>query len=210
LVWMNIVPHVAKSSRYTIGARIENKFLDLLELAYAAYFTEKEKYTEKLEKVSGCILILDTLKFFSLWLGKEKSFPTGNAKMFPPNLMKSEKCLAGGKIVLTILKRKTAIFKTAGRKFFRRRNTNSLSAFHLLPGLSQLLFNHKPSSLRSRLKMFGLPLRSVSYSSPSYPLPAWLLSQKIRLYFIWEHYSASELHQVFSFFENTQILFAKP
>jgi len=69
---MNIVPHVAKSSRYTIGARIENKFLDLLELAYAAYFTEKEKYTEKLEKVSGCILILDTLKFFIsvAWEGK--------------------------------------------------------------------------------------------------------------------------------------------
>ncbi len=66
---MNIVPHIAKGSRYTIGSRIENTFLDLLELSYTAYFTEKEK---KLEKVSECILVLDTLKFLVsvAWEGK--------------------------------------------------------------------------------------------------------------------------------------------
>lgn len=57
---MNIVPHIQRGARYTIGARIENRFLDLLELAYIAYFTEKEK---KQEKIAGCILTLDTLKF---------------------------------------------------------------------------------------------------------------------------------------------------
>lgn len=55
------MPHIPKSARYTIGTRIENKFLDLLELTYIAYFTEKEK---KSEKLSECILVLDTLKFF--------------------------------------------------------------------------------------------------------------------------------------------------
>lgn len=60
MVWMNIVPHMAKGARYTIGARIENKFLDLLELSYIAYFTVKEK---KVEKISECILTLNTLKF---------------------------------------------------------------------------------------------------------------------------------------------------
>lgn len=66
---MNIVPHIPKGARYTIGARIENKFLDLLELSYATYFTEKEK---KMEKVSECILILDALKFLIsvAWEGK--------------------------------------------------------------------------------------------------------------------------------------------
>lgn len=44
---MNIVPHIPKGARYTIGARIENKFLDLLELSYATYFTKKEKKMEK-------------------------------------------------------------------------------------------------------------------------------------------------------------------
>lgn len=60
MIWVSIVTHISKNSRYTIGLRIENKFLDLLELSYIAYFTKKE---EKLEKILECILILDTLKF---------------------------------------------------------------------------------------------------------------------------------------------------
>ncbi len=49
-----------KGNRYTIGVRIENKLLDLAELAYVTYFTEKDK---KLQKICDCILLLDTLKF---------------------------------------------------------------------------------------------------------------------------------------------------
>lgn len=66
---MEIIPHIAKSARYTIGARIENTFLDLLEQAYTAYFSSKEK---KAEKVAECIFTLDILKFFIsiAWEGK--------------------------------------------------------------------------------------------------------------------------------------------
>lgn len=60
MIWISIVPHIQRGARYTIGTRIENKFLDLIELSYIAYFTEKDK---KPEKISGCILVLDTLKF---------------------------------------------------------------------------------------------------------------------------------------------------
>lgn len=60
LIWIDIVPHIKKTARFTIGTRIENKFLDLLELSYIAYFTTKEK---KPDKISECILVLDTLKF---------------------------------------------------------------------------------------------------------------------------------------------------
>lgn len=60
MIWIDIVQHIPKGARYTIGARIENKFLDLLELSYIAYFTEKEK---KVQKIGDCILTLDTLKF---------------------------------------------------------------------------------------------------------------------------------------------------
>ena len=69
LIWVSIVPHIAKGARYTIGSRIENKFLDLLELSYIAYFIEKEK---KEEKITECILVLDTLKFLIsvAWEGK--------------------------------------------------------------------------------------------------------------------------------------------
>lgn len=61
LIWINIFPHIPKIARYTIGSRIDNKFLDLLDLSYTAYFSEKGT---KAEKISKCILILDTLKFF--------------------------------------------------------------------------------------------------------------------------------------------------
>lgn len=66
---MNFVAHIPKGSRYTIGLRIENKFLDLLEIAYTAYFSEKSK---KAEKISECIFILDIIKFFIsiAWEGK--------------------------------------------------------------------------------------------------------------------------------------------
>lgn len=69
LVWVDIVPHIPKGSRYTIGARIENKFLDLLEISYTTYFTEKER---KVEKIPDCILCLDLLKFLIsiAWEGK--------------------------------------------------------------------------------------------------------------------------------------------
>lgn len=60
MIWINISPHIAKGQRYSIGTRIENKFLDLLEISYIAYFTEKDK---KLQKISGCVLMLNILKF---------------------------------------------------------------------------------------------------------------------------------------------------
>lgn len=72
MLWLSIVPHMAKGARYTIGERIENKFLDLLELSYNTYFTEKNK---KAEKVAECILITDGLKFLVsvAWEGKQIS-----------------------------------------------------------------------------------------------------------------------------------------
>ena len=66
LIWVKIVPHIPRSARFTVGARIENKLLDLLELTYIAYFTAKEG---KQEKIYKCILTLDTLKFliYIIW-----------------------------------------------------------------------------------------------------------------------------------------------
>lgn len=66
---MTTAPHMPKGSRYTMGARIENKFLDLLELSYTAYFIQREN---KSQKISECIFILDILKFLLTiaWEGK--------------------------------------------------------------------------------------------------------------------------------------------
>lgn len=60
MAWIAIVPHIPKGGRYTIGTRIEHRFLQLLELSYAAYFTDKEK---KPGKIMECIQSLDILKF---------------------------------------------------------------------------------------------------------------------------------------------------
>ena len=69
LLWLGLVQHIPKGARYTIGTRIEERWLDLLELTYTAYFSEK---VGKEEKLSRCILILDTLKFLISvgWEGK--------------------------------------------------------------------------------------------------------------------------------------------
>ena len=63
------MPHIPRGARYTLGSRIENKFLDLPEITYIAYFTEKNK---KSEKLSECIPVLDVLKFLVsvAWEGK--------------------------------------------------------------------------------------------------------------------------------------------
>lgn len=60
LIWLTIVPHIPKNVRYTIGARIENKFLDLLDDAYLAYFSRKKN---RKDGVDSCVSTLDTLKF---------------------------------------------------------------------------------------------------------------------------------------------------
>ncbi len=69
MIWVNVSAHMPKGSRYTLGTRIENRFIDLIENTHTAYFTAKEK---KAEKIAECILILDTLKFIISvgWEGK--------------------------------------------------------------------------------------------------------------------------------------------
>lgn len=70
LFWISILDHIPKGRRYSMGSRIENKLLDLLEFAYFTYFiTEKDKKTNGINK---CILILDTIKFLvhTSWEGK--------------------------------------------------------------------------------------------------------------------------------------------
>ncbi|MBU4421700.1 four helix bundle protein [Patescibacteria group bacterium] len=91
---MNIVPHIAKGARHTIGSRIENKFLDLLELAYIAYFTEKDK---KSEKISKCILVLDILKFFILVAWESKVISSRHFEEVATKLEEAGKMLGGWK-----------------------------------------------------------------------------------------------------------------
>lgn len=129
-----------------------------------------------------------------------------------------EKCSVVGRKISTILKRKTVPtwIEAGKRKEFRRRNTNLLFGFHSLSGLAQLLFSHRPSSFRSRLKTFGLPSRSrivqhLIYYNADPSTPETICMSGVVLYFICDQESQSVLHQVFSFLLTTMhILRRKP
>ena len=57
---MNIVPHMPRTARYTVGTRIEYHFLNLLENIYQSYYAQPDK---KLEKIIKCINETDLIKF---------------------------------------------------------------------------------------------------------------------------------------------------
>ena len=103
MIWINIAVHIPKNARYTIGARIENKFLDLLEIAYIAYFTAKEN---KMEKISECILTLDTLKFIISVAWEGKLISNKNYEEVSVKLDEIGKMLGGWKNSLNNLEKK--------------------------------------------------------------------------------------------------------
>lgn len=108
MLWMTIVPHIPKTHRSTIGARIENKFLNVLEIAYIAYFTEKEK---KVEKISQAILTLDTLKFLLSIAWESKLLSTKQYSDLIEKLGEIGKMLGGWKKGLENHSKKSAIKK---------------------------------------------------------------------------------------------------
>lgn len=58
-LWIKLSDNIPKKRQYTLGNKIENKILELLEKSYLAYFSQNNK----IEKISECIIILDLLKF---------------------------------------------------------------------------------------------------------------------------------------------------
>ena len=94
MIWVSITPHIAKGARYTIGSQIENKFLDLLELSYVTYFTEKEK---KVEKIAECVLMLDTLKFLVSVAWEAKLISNAHCEQVALKLEEIGKMLGGWK-----------------------------------------------------------------------------------------------------------------
>lgn len=94
LVWVNIVAHIPKGPRYTIGARIENKLLYLLKITYLAYFTEKEK---KVPKITECIFTLDVIKFLVQIAWEAKCISHKQYEEMATMLHESGKILGGWK-----------------------------------------------------------------------------------------------------------------
>ena len=94
MLWLKIVPHRAKSSRYTLGARIEERFLDLIELSYDTYFTA---INEKKEKISNCIKLLDKLKYLISLAWETKLISNEQYKVVALKLFEAGKMFGGWK-----------------------------------------------------------------------------------------------------------------
>lgn len=91
---MGIFVHIPKGARYTLGTRIENKYLYLLELLYLAYFSGREK---KGEKILQCLVILDTLKFLTQISWEAKTISHKQYEQIAGNLDEVGKMLGGWK-----------------------------------------------------------------------------------------------------------------
>lgn len=59
--WHELVPHIPKTSRYTLGTKIEVLFLDVLELIFMASYEQPQ---EKIRKIGYANAKLGALKFF--------------------------------------------------------------------------------------------------------------------------------------------------
>lgn len=60
-LWHEIIQHIAKQDRYTLGSKIDTTFLEVIELIFTAGSLPKEK---KLPYVQKAISKFDLLKFF--------------------------------------------------------------------------------------------------------------------------------------------------
>jgi hypothetical protein len=60
-LWQGMLPNIVKTSRYTLGEKVDNYFLETMEAIFIASFLAKEQKLPYLQKAVGK---LDLLKFF--------------------------------------------------------------------------------------------------------------------------------------------------
>ncbi len=101
MLWHNFLPHLPRLSRYTLGVKIDNLFIELLEITFTAKFAKRENKLKILEDLSGK---LDNLKFFITLLWEAKGL---NASKYS---QLSQKLASAGKMTgkwLQIFKKQT-------------------------------------------------------------------------------------------------------
>jgi hypothetical protein len=90
--WHEYMPNLAKTSRYTLGEKIDALFLDVVELIYTASFLPKE---EKIPHLQKAIAKTDLLKFFFQIGWEIKSLDTKKYIMFSQQLDEIGRMLGG-------------------------------------------------------------------------------------------------------------------
>lgn len=68
-MWHSFLPNVPRLTRYTLGIKIDNLFVELLEKTFTAKYAKREDKLKILEELSSK---LDNLKFFITLLWEAK------------------------------------------------------------------------------------------------------------------------------------------
>ncbi|MFA6273522.1 MAG: four helix bundle protein [Candidatus Paceibacterota bacterium] len=63
MIWQQILPHISKSQRQTIGAKIDGLLLDALESAFQGRYALLSK---RLNLITNAVTKIDSVKFFLL------------------------------------------------------------------------------------------------------------------------------------------------
>ncbi len=69
LLWHSFLPNLPRLTRYTLGVKIDNLFVELLEITFTAKYARREDKLKFLEELSRK---LDNLKFFVTLLWEAK------------------------------------------------------------------------------------------------------------------------------------------
>jgi hypothetical protein len=93
-VWQQILPHISKSHRQTIGARIDKLILDILDLAFRATYSNG---TRKIELIKESIIKNDLVKFFLAVAWECKIFDDKKYIRISKILVETSKMLFGWK-----------------------------------------------------------------------------------------------------------------
>ncbi|HEY4515990.1 MAG TPA: four helix bundle protein [Candidatus Paceibacterota bacterium] len=93
-VWQEILPHISKSHRQTIGVKIDRLLLETLDLTFRAAYS---KGIRKIELVSEAMIKNDLAKFFLLLMWECKILVDKKYVRISPVLVDAGKMLSGWK-----------------------------------------------------------------------------------------------------------------
>lgn len=91
-LWHNLLPHIQRLTRYSLGEKINVLFIELMELIFSAGFAAKENKAVIVKKAS---LKLDLLKFFMQIAWELKAIDNKKFAQLAESLVEIGKMLGG-------------------------------------------------------------------------------------------------------------------
>ena len=93
-IWQQILPHISKSQRQTIGARIDELLLDALESTFQGRYAPLSK---RLNLITNAVTKIDSVKFFLIVGWENKVIDDKKYIRLSEKLVETSKMLVGWK-----------------------------------------------------------------------------------------------------------------